>query len=129
MHEASSGHNTKRLGIDTHLYLLDYRLYTGEVKPLLDVLLAGGSIEAARTAYEAAWRILSEANDRREYPWTPFHSTQFAGDFQMGLSLFDGHVPESYHGGRTSLGILEPDAVTRDPHLVREFNCAITSVG
>jgi hypothetical protein len=40
----------------------------------------------------------------------------------MGLSILDGHIPETYHGDRTSLGILEPDGITRVPHLVREYN-------
>jgi hypothetical protein len=113
--------NTKRLGVDTHLYLLDYRRYAGEVKPLLDALLSGGDTRAARTAYEEAWRVLSEANNRWNYPWSPSHSTQFAEDSQKGLSLLDGQIPETYHSDRLSLGILEPDAVTSDPCLVREY--------
>jgi hypothetical protein len=56
------------LGVDTHLYLLDYRRYTDEVKPLLATVLGGGDIQSARTACEEAWSVLSEANDRREYP-------------------------------------------------------------
>jgi len=112
-------HNTERLGVDSHLYLLDDRRYTDKVKPLLDTLLADGDTGPARTAYEAAWRILSEANNRWKYPWTPLHSTRFADGFQTGLSLLDGHIPETYYGDRS---ILEPDWVTRDPHLVREYH-------
>lgn len=107
------------MGVDTHLYLLDYRRYSDEVEPLLDGLLSGGDSGPARIAYEEAWRVLAEANNSRKYPWTPFHSTKFAEEFQKGLSLLDGHFPETYFGDRT---ILEPGAVTRDPHLVREYN-------
>ena len=67
-HETVPGHNRGRLGVDTHLYLLDYRRYTDEVKPLLATVLGGGDIQSARTACEEAWSVLSEANDRREYP-------------------------------------------------------------
>jgi hypothetical protein len=33
----------------------------------------------------------------------------------------DGNIPEAYYGDRLTLGILEPDAVTREPRLVREY--------
>ena len=52
--------------VDTHLYLLDYRRYIDEVKPLLDTLLGGSDTQPARVAYEEAWKALSEANSRRE---------------------------------------------------------------
>ena len=110
------------MGVDTHLYLLDYRRYSDEVKPLLDTLLNGGDIRPARAAYEEACTVLSEAKGRRNYPWTPFHSMLLADDVQKGLSFLDGRFPETYYGDRVSLGILEPDAVNRDPHLVREFS-------
>ena len=110
------------MGVDTHLYLLDYRRYDGKVKPLLDALLDGGDGRLARSAYEESWGILSAAHDRRKHPWTPVHSTLLAEEFHRGLSVLDGHIPETYLGDRASLGILEPDAVTRDPRLVREYN-------
>jgi hypothetical protein len=110
------------MGVDTHLYLLDYRVYTEEVEPLLDAALSGGDTRPARTAYEKAWKVLSEAHSSRKYPWTPFHQTQFEEDFQKGLNILYGHIPETYYGDRTSLGLLDPDAVTRDPRLVREYN-------
>jgi hypothetical protein len=110
------------LGVDTHLYLLDYRRYTDEIKPLLDALLADGESGPARAAYQEAWSVLSEANSRREYPWTPFHSTSLAESFQKGLSVLDGQIPETYYGDRPSRGILAPGGVTRDPRLVREYN-------
>jgi hypothetical protein len=115
-------HNVWRLGVETHLYLIDYRRYAGEIKPLLDALLDGGDTRPARSAYEEAWRVLSEANSRWKFPWGPIHSTLLAEDFQKGLSILDGHIPEAYYGDRLSLGLLEPDMVTRDPRLVREYN-------
>jgi hypothetical protein len=110
------------VGADTHLYLLDYRRYIDEVTPLLDALLEGCEIGPARAAYEEAWTVLSEAVSLRKYPWTPFHSTLVPDVFQKGLSILDGQIPATYLGDRLSLGILEPDAVTRDPRLVREYN-------
>ncbi|MGB0065740.1 MAG: hypothetical protein WBP85_14960 [Terracidiphilus sp.] len=101
--------------------MIDYRRYTGDVKPLLDALLDSGDSRSAHVAYEEAWRILSEANNRWKHPWSPFHSTILLSSFQKGLSVLDGQIPEAYHGDRLSLGILEPEAVTRDPRLVREY--------
>jgi hypothetical protein len=115
-------HNSKTLGVDTHLYLLDYRRYADEVKPLLDALLGGGDTRPARVAFEEAWRVLSQANSRWKYPWGPSHRWLLSEDFQRGLSVLDGHIPETYYGDRVSLGLLEPDAVTGDPRLVREYN-------
>jgi hypothetical protein len=109
------------LGVDTHLYLLDYHRYADEVTPLLDALLAGGDPEPARAAYKEAWRILAEAHQHWKHPWTPFHWTR-SGTFNEGLDLLDGHIPDAYHGDRLSLGLLDPDEVTRDPRLVRDYN-------
>lgn len=109
------------MGVDTHLYLIDYRRYMGEVKPLLDDLLSGGDPQPARAAYEEAWNTLSEARGRLKYPWTPFRETGFGEEFLRGIHLLEGQVPEIYTGDRESLGILNPDEVTRDPRLVREY--------
>jgi hypothetical protein len=110
------------LGVDTHLYLLDYRCYIDEVRPLLDALLAGGDTRSALRAYEKAWQVLSDAGHRWKYPWTPFHSTQLPDRFQEGIDLLDGHFPDAYYGDRLSLGLIDPEADIRDPRLVREYN-------
>jgi hypothetical protein len=42
--------------------------------------------------------------------------------------LIDGHIPDTYHGDRA---IMEPDAVTSDPRLVREYslrNCVCSVI-
>ena len=106
------------MGVDTHLYLLDYCRYTDGVKPLLDTLLTGGDARPARLAYEQAWKVLTEANSRLEYPWTPFYSLLLEENLQEGLALLDGHIPESYVG---DWGDSDPDTPTRDPRLVREY--------
>jgi hypothetical protein len=103
------------LGVDTHLYLLDYRRYINEVKPLLDGLLGGGDPGPARVAYEAASTILIEAHRRHEYPWTPFYSSPIS---DVGLAALDGHIPETYSGDRVSFGSGD---IIRDPHLIREY--------
>jgi hypothetical protein len=106
------------VGVDTHLYLLDFVRYTTEVKPLLDELLNGGAPEQARIALTDASKLLAEAHDRREYPWTPFHR---GSGVEKGLATLDGRIPRTYEGDRASLGLLDPDEVTQDPRLVREY--------
>jgi len=103
------------LGVDTHLYLLDYRRYHDETEPLLDGLLGGGDPRPGLVAYEAASKILLEASRSREYPWTPFYSTPIS---EEGLAALDGRFPETYQGDRANLG---PDEVIRDPRLIREY--------
>lgn len=100
------------LGVDTHLYLLDYHRYVNEVAPMLDALLRGGDPLPARIAYEEASKLLVEAKGRREYPWTPFYSTPFSDE---GIALLDGHIPDTDRGDRAQ------DKVT-DPRLVREYH-------
>ena len=107
----------RRVGVDTHFYLLDFERYTNEVSPLLDQLLRGGDLEPARLAYADAIRILAQASKDREYPWTPFHQ----GDSTTPAEL-EGRFPDAYYGDRETRGIMDPDAVTHDPQVVRDYS-------
>ena len=108
------------MGQRTHLYLLDYRRYSEEIVPTLDHLLDGTDLPRARTAFEESVTSLTKASADRQHPWTPFHRP-YRDRFDEGRAILNGQIPEVYHGDRVSLGLLEPDEVTTDPNLVREY--------
>ena len=111
----------KPMGVDTYLYLLNHRRYTDEIKPILDKLLDGSDINPARLAFDESLKILHQASTSREHPWTPFHQPR-SHNVEESLALLNGHVPPAYFGDRRSLGLMDPDEVTTDPILVREYN-------
>jgi hypothetical protein len=103
------------MGVDTHLYLLDYRKYSNEVVPALHGFLHGGESAAVRPLFEQARVALDAARKRWPPLWGPLNLTD--EEFLLeALLLLDGKVPDSYFGERH----LEGAAI--EPALVREYS-------
>lgn len=106
------------MGVDTHLYLLNYDRYCNELVPALDRLLVDRDAGPVLNMFEKASQILAEASRRFEFPWSPLHRCSDSEQSDLAIKLIQGYVPERYVGG---LAIMEPEFSVIEPAKVREY--------
>lgn len=106
------------MGVDTHLYLLNYDRYRSELVPAFDRLLLQHDANGFSELYRDARQILEDAAGRLKFPWTPLHSSKDPEEIELVVKLFQGYVPEKYFGDRA---LLETEFTITERAKVREY--------